>query len=143
MKRMIVLAGMVVACTSPLEIDVVPVDVTGDPIVSPASPGEFRVTVENRGTQEVAWGTGSSSCRLGLAVLLDDARAPIGDRMCTADIVVHLLEPGGSRTETITWDGRIVAGDEMVALPPGRYQIVGAAGRRASSQPIWVDVIED
>jgi hypothetical protein len=143
MKRItMAFAAVLVGCSNPLEIDVVPVDVTGDPVVSPSAPGEFRVSVENHGTREVAWGMGSSACQLDLAVVLDDRRVPIGNRVCTADVRVHALDPGGSLTETIPWGGQILVDNQLETLPAGPYRIVGLAGDRAVSPAIWVEVDE-
>lgn len=140
-NSVLILAVALTACGNPLDVSLVPVDVDGDLIVSPADPGEYVVTVENNGTGRITWGMGSSSCQFSLFVIADDIRHPIEERVCTADLVEQGLDPGESRSETFEWDGHIpdIEGQPFL-LPEGKYQVIGTAGSESSSKPISVTV---
>ena len=142
MNRNVVAIVALLGCSSPLDVDVIPVDITGDPIVSPLERSAFSVTAENSGSERIVWGMGSSSCQLGLAVIVADERYEIATRTCTGDFVELGLDPGGTRTEVFLWGGEIIVDDEVVVLGPGRYQVFGYAGERAESKRIWVTVVE-
>jgi hypothetical protein len=141
---------LALACGDPLGVSVVTLDVDGSIIVSPDEPEEFHVMAVNHGDERVVWGTGSSSCQLGLVVLdADGERHSIDFRMCTADLVEHGLDPGESRTETFLWDGRILVDQEpwsslppLQALPAGQYRVFGVAGDREQSAPLQVTVAQ-
>ena len=102
----------------------------------------LTVTATNRGSDRIRWGRGSSSCQLGAAVRLGgrQVEALVNHGGCTADLVDQALEPGGSRTESFTWSGLIVEGDDFAFLPAGAYQLRGAAGTAARSAPLAISV---
>ncbi len=137
-----VVLTLATACSDPLALDIVAVDVTGDLLVSPDNPATFRVSAVNRSRQRVVWGMGSSSCQLGLVVHVSaNERHRIDHRACTADLVEQGLDPGRSRTEAFTWGGEVLEGNEMRVLDPGRYGVVGVAGDKGESGSITVTVI--
>jgi hypothetical protein len=134
---------LVLSCGDPLGVSVVTLDVDGSVIVSPDEPEEFHVMAVNHGDERVVWGTGSSSCQLGLVVLdADGERHSIDFRMCTADLVEHGLDAGESRTETLLWGGTIMVDQEMQILPAGQYRVFGVAGDREQSAPLLVTVAQ-
>ena len=101
-----------------------------DTLTRPTEYPGLAVTVENLGDTRAVWGPGSSSCQLGAVVRIGRAelQAP-GSRACTDDLVEQGIDPGETRTETWRWDGWIVDEDGVrTELPPGRYQVAGAAG---------------
>lgn len=143
MPGAVVVSGLllVLACGDPLAVTVVTLDVDGSVSVAPNELEEFRVTAVNNGRERVVWGTGSSSCQLGLVVFDGDGeRHGIDFRACTEDLVEQGLDPGESRTEAFLWGGRIIVGQEMLILPPDDYDVVGIAGDRAQSKPLLVTV---
>lgn len=110
----------------------------------------FDVSAENVGSSPVQWGPGSSSCQLELRVRVDGedrfaAVGPSGGGPCTMDLSVHTLEPGESRTETVSWDGRAQPepGERLEELAPGTYEVRGFARPVATSEPISITVVED
>lgn len=110
-------------------------------VASPAKPAAAHVTATNIGDGQVTWGPGSSTCQLHLLVRVDgtDFFAPV-DRLCTADSRMYSLEPGESRTETLLWAGRVQRGNSVVFLESGTYEVRGAAGRTAASEPAVIQV---
>lgn len=132
---------VVLACRDSLGVSVVTMDVDGSVVVSPTELEGFRVTAVNRGDERIVWGSGSSSCQLGL-VVLDAAsrRHNIDFRDCTSDLVEQGLDPGESLTETFLWGGIIAVDQEMQVLPTGQYRVVGVAGER-QSPPLLVEVL--
>lgn len=132
---------LLLACGNPLAVTVVTLDLDGTVVVSPQEQEEFRVTALNRGDERVVWGSGSSSCQLGL-VVLDAAgqRHNIDFRGCTADLVEHALDRGESLTETFLWGGMIVVDQQLRALPAGQYRVLGVAGEH-DSPPLLVTVL--
>ncbi len=139
---------VVIACSDPLAVSIVTLDVDGSVVVSPPEPEEFRVTAVNRGDERVVWGTGSSSCQLGLVVLdADGQRHNVDFRYCTSDLVEQGLDPGESLSETFLWGGMIMVHQEpwsslpaLQALPAGQYRLFGTAGEREST-PLLVTVL--
>jgi hypothetical protein len=135
-------SAIILGCADPLAVEVFSVDVDGAPVVSPMEQAAFQVTAVNRGNERVTWGTGSSSCQLGLTVQDADAqRHSIDFRICTSDQVEQGLDPGASRTETFLWGGWIVLNGETRTLPSGEYRVRGVAGEREESAPILVTVL--
>jgi hypothetical protein len=132
---------LILACGDPLAVTVVTLDVDGSVIVSPNELEAFHVTAVNSGDERVVWGSGSSSCQLGLVVL--DAREShnIDFRVCTMDLVEQGLDPGESRTETFSWGGTIIVDQEIQVLPSGQYRVFGVAGDRGQSEPLLVTVL--
>jgi len=138
----------IIACGDPLAVTVVTLDVDGSVAVSPHEQEAFHVTAVNHGDERVVWGSGSSSCQLGLVVLdTDGRRHNIDLRDCTDDLVEQGLDPGESRTETFVWGGMIMVDQQpwsslppLQALPAGQYRLVGTAGERDSA-PLWVTVV--
>jgi hypothetical protein len=133
---------LVVGCGDSLSVDVVAVGVDGSPVVSPMEPGSFAVTADNLRDERIVWGSGSSSCQLGLTV--EDADGlwhDIDFRECTADVVEQGLDPGESRTETFLWGGWIVVDEQIRTLPSGQYRVRGGAGGREESEPLVVRVL--
>ena len=112
---------------------------------SPSEPVTLTVKAENRGGSRVVWGQGSSSCQLGSLVRVEGRDFPAPDliRPCTADLVDFGLDPGESQTESWNWAGYIVRGDSTQLLPPGTYQVRGAAGNVAVSAPIDIEIVEE
>jgi hypothetical protein len=102
--------------------------------VEPASlaPGDtvtITVLAENAGQKTIEFGRGSSSCRLSAVVRIDDMDyAVYAPRACLKDLVPWTLAPGESRTESWPWAGALAAVDTMYLLPPGTYELLGAAG---------------
>ena len=139
---------VVIACSDPLAVSIVTLDVDGSVVVSPMEPEGFRVTAVNRGDERVVWGSGSSSCQLGLVVLdADGQRHNIDFRDCTSDLVEQGLEPGESRSETFLWGGMIMVDQEpwsslppLQVLPAGQYRLIGTAGEQESA-PLLVTVL--
>lgn len=107
-------------------------------------PARVRVTAANVGLTRVTWGPGSSSCQLWLQVRTGNggAFAPVDGRVCTADLVTPALEPGESRTETLSWSGRAQVGDSIVVLEPGVYQLRGLALPASVSALVLVTLVE-
>jgi hypothetical protein len=138
----------VIACSDPLAVSIVTLDLDGNVVVSPQELESFRVTAVNRGDDRVVWGSGSSSCQLGLVVLdADGQRHSVDFRDCTSDLVEQGLDPGESLTESFLWGGMILVPQEpwssllpMQPLPAGRYRLFGTAGER-ESEPLWVTVL--
>ncbi len=129
------------ACANPLDIELMGLQLSGRPVVSPDEPGEFRADIENTGDTRVVWGTGSSSCQLDLFVIASGRHHRIDSRVCTADLVEQGLGPGEHRTELFEWDGRIPdGGNAWVVLPEGTYAVYASAGDRAQSDRLQVRV---
>lgn len=139
---------LVIGCGDPLAVTVVALDVVGSVTVSPNEEAEFHVTAVNRGDERVVWGSGSSSCQLGLVVLdADGGRHNIDFRACTDDLAEQGLDPGESRSETFLWGGTILVQQPpwsslppLQALPAGQYRLVGMAGEHESA-PLLVTVL--
>jgi hypothetical protein len=112
-----------------------------DAVVAPERPITIHVTATNVGDRSVTWGPGSSTCQLHLLVHVEQEEqfAPVR-RVCTADSRMFRLHPGESRTEVIEWDGLVHQGGELVRLAPGTYDVRGAAGRFAVSEPRPIEV---
>ena len=133
---------LVLACADPLAVSVFTLDVDGSAVVSPMEQAAFRVTAVNRGDSRIVWGSGSSSCQLGLVVLdADGQRHNIDFRDCTSDLVEQGLDPDASRSETFLWGGWIVVDQEIQTLPSGEYRVIGVAGDREQSAPLLVRVL--
>ncbi|MDH3498335.1 MAG: hypothetical protein OER21_16380 [Gemmatimonadota bacterium] len=129
------------ACGNPLAVNVMTVGVTGTIVVSPMEQGGFTVKAVNRDDERVVWGSGSSSCQLGLFVRDGDGRDHnIDFRDCTSDLVEQGLAPGDSISETIVWGGWIEVAGELQTLANGEYRVYGVAGDRARSEPLLVRV---
>jgi hypothetical protein len=112
--------------------------------VTADEPALVRVTARNDGYDRVQWGHGSSTCQLYLGVRVDTTwYAVVGHGICTMDYRAHYLDPGHSRTEVIGWDGRIWRDDAFERVPPGSYEVRGAAGLVAASPPVTITVAPD
>ncbi len=111
-------------------------------VTSETEPVTLTVTATNRGSDRVSWGRGSSSCQLGAVVRVAgrQVEARVNHGGCTDDLVDQALEPGESRTESFTWNGLILEGDDFAFLPAGAYQLRGAAGTAARSAPLAITV---
>jgi hypothetical protein len=132
---------LLLACEDPLSVTVFTLDVDGSVVISPTEQEEFHVTAVNRSDERVVWGSGSSSCQLGLVVVdATGQRHNIDFRVCTEDLVEQGLDPGESRVETFLWGGTIVVDQEMQTLPSGQYRVIGVAGERESA-PLVVTVL--
>jgi len=131
----------VVGCGNPLDVTLISLVVNGEPVVSPGSPSEFMVTVENTGSERITWGMGSSSCQLSLFVIADGIRHPVNHEVCTDDLGEQGLNAGERRTEDFEWGGAVpdIEGEPFV-LPEGRYRMIAAAGSVAESNALWVTV---
>jgi hypothetical protein len=125
------------ALTAPESLHVVAV--AENAVATPEQPAVIEVAVTNEGNRRVTYGLGSSTCRLHLLVRVEGSdRFVATDRVCTADHRTYTLEPGASRMETLEWDGRAWIGDEAVQLEPGEYEVRGAAGHKAMSEPLII-----
>lgn len=111
---------------------------------SASSSVELTVTAVNRGDTRVVWGKGSSSCQLSAVVRLGlrDVEAAI-PRGCTDDLAEQGLDPGESRTETFEWQGSVDLGPRFEPLPPGLYQVRGAAGSEWVSDAVEIRVVSE
>jgi hypothetical protein len=112
-------------------------------VVTPDEPAVIEVTAVNMGDSRVQWGNGSSTCQLGLAVLVDGEEVQaFSRRACTSDYRPHALGPGETRRETFEWDGRIFRSSTGPAEPlaPGVYEVYGVAGDLARSRTIRIRV---
>ena len=88
------------------------------------------VAVENVTDRRIQFGGGSSTCQFSAVVRQGDERFfMVEGRICSCDVVAHVLDPGGKRTERWTWDGVVVVGGEYKQLPRGSYELIGVAGR--------------
>ncbi|MEX0692721.1 MAG: hypothetical protein WEC54_03760 [Gemmatimonadales bacterium] len=131
------------ACGATLGPDTLSVTLS---ISSPTFPadGPFGITVTavNQSSRRVQWGEGSSGCQLDAVIRVDGRDySVLATRVCTADFGPHALEPGASRTETWTWEGEYLVGDDGLApVPPGTYEFRGRAGHSATSTPVLVTV---
>jgi hypothetical protein len=129
------------ALTAPESLHVVAV--AENAVATPERPAVIAVTVTNEGNRRVTYGSGSSTCQLHLLVRVDGLhRFAATERICTADHRTHTLEPGASRMETLEWDGRAWIGNEAVQLEPGDYEVRGAAGHKAMSEPLVITLQE-
>jgi hypothetical protein len=129
--------------STPLEVDLVAVDVTGPVTLTVGSPVEFVVTATNNRAERVVWGIGSSSCQLSLFVEGDELELHnIAFRACTVDLAEQGLDPGQTRTEVIAWDGHISVSGLMAALPAGVYQVTAMAGDEFESPQLTVTIVE-
>lgn len=139
------LAGLVFICgCSLLASEELALDATlpDGSIATPDAPVAVRVTVRNIGEARASWGPGSSTCKLQLMVRVDgvDRFAPV-NRVCTMDLTTHVLDPGESYIETLTWDGRVQLGsgpEGIEQLPPGTYELLGYAKDGATSERVLV-----
>jgi hypothetical protein len=114
-----------------------------DVSAAPGEPVAITVTVENVGDARAGWGRGSSTCQLALVVRVngEDFVAPFFDAVCRMDLVPHALGPGESRTEVLGWDGKIQRGtgpESIEQLGAGIYEVRGAAGHAAKSEPVMI-----
>ena len=119
------------------------VTISTDEIV--LSPGEelwISVTAENHGNTRISWGEGSTTCQLHLVVRFHsvDHVAPVIGRLCTSDMREMALDPGETETDVLPWTGYIYR-DSLLLLPPGKYEIRGAAGDVAKSEPVEIEVV--
>lgn len=138
------LGGLVLTatCGDPLVVTAVTIDIDGSVVVSAQEFKAFEVTAVNHGDERVTWGSGSSSCQLGLVVLdATGRRHNIDFRVCTADLVERGLNPGESRKESFLWDGTIWVDEEMQNLRLGQYRVFGVAGDFQQSEPLTVTVL--
>lgn len=114
---------------------------TDDSLTSASDLVVITVRVENQGRSRVVFGYGSSSCRLRSFVRTgEDDYFILDSRICTRDVAEQALEPGQSRTESWSWDGSIWKDQQSEVLPPGRYEVFGAAGDLVSSAPVIIGV---
>ena len=61
--------------------------------------------------------------------------------VCTDDLVEQGLGPGETRTERLEWRGTVVGEDKaVVQLPPGEYEVRGAAGETFLSARVQITV---
>lgn len=112
-------------------------------VAVPGEPVPITVTVSNVGDARAEWGQGSSTCQLALLVRVngEDYLAPLIQAVCTMDLAPHGLGPGESRTEVLGWDGLIQrepGRDSIERLGPGTYEVRGAAGLVARSEPVMI-----
>ena len=111
------------------------------PVTSPGSPATLTVRARNVGASRIVWGQGSSSCQLHAVARVEGVdRRTVESRICLDDIVEQGLDPGEVRTESWEWSGEVIFDAEPEALPPGRYEVRGAAGATLST-PIDMDVL--
>ena len=148
MRGVLVLGWVVVSLTfgctaATLGVDILAVDVDGAIVIRPGSQSEFEVTATNRTNQRVVWGMGSSSCQLGLVVLVSGQVRDIDFRACTDDLVEQGLNPDERRTERFVWDGHVSADGALSMLPPGLYRVFGIAGDEGQSAPLRVTILEE
>lgn len=138
----IALLALAMACSDPLAVDIVAVNIVGDVIVSPDEPATFRVTAVNRSNHRIVWGMGSSSCQLGLVVHIGVAqRQSIDHRACTDDLVEQGLDPGETRIEQFIWGGEVYVDGVPTMLDPGEYRVTAVAGTMGNSDPLLVTVV--
>lgn len=119
--------------------------VTDSPEARPSAPASLSVTATNVGYAVASWDRGSSSCQLTLVVRVQgkDVYAPHDAGVCTMDLAPRTLAPGESRTENLRWSGHAQLGitrESVVLLPPGTYEVRGAAGRQFVGAPILITV---
>ena len=97
--------------------------------------------VRNVGNGPASWGYGSSGCQLGAVVAFEGESLAIADRrVCVTDYVEHSLAPGESRTEAMSWSGSVRKDDSTELLPPGTYEVRGAAGSFVGDTFVEVEV---
>lgn len=103
--------------------------------------GPSPLAVTNTGHERVTWGRGSSSCQLSMYVVVEGVRHSISHGICTANLGEQGLDPGETLTEVFEWGGEVhdIEGEPFL-LPDGRYPLIGMAGGRAESRPLWVMV---
>jgi|GEM_PF-5137120 len=112
-------------------------------VVSPEEHVRLTVTVTNTSSTRFVWGHGSSGCQLGVVVRVADTDLiALGDRVCTDDVVEQGLDPGESRSETWLWDGTVVENELLEYLPPGDYDLYGAAGVWLSHEHVRIRVVQ-
>jgi hypothetical protein len=100
----------------------------------------ITVKAQNIGGSPIEYGRGSSSCRLGAVVRVNDADLPVPDpRACLRDLGPWILAPGERRRERLLWTGAVAATDTTYQLPPGTYELRGAAGFFLS-EPVEVEI---
>lgn len=135
-------AVLAIGCVSnPVDVDIVAVNVVGDVVIGPDQEAVLEVTAQNRTNHRVVWGMGSSSCQLGLIVLIGRAQQSIDFRGCTDDLVEQGLDPRAQRAETFVWDGQIFSNGQLAPLPPGRYRVFGIAGDQGVSASLEVTIV--
>ena len=102
----------------------------------------LTVTATNRTNEIIDFGEGSSNCWLWAKIDGEgiSQRVPWW-RACYADYAVRILEPGEEHTETLTWNGSIWNGEELVPAPVGTYEIFGLASGAVGS-PVTVELLE-
>lgn len=115
-----------------------------DGTASSSEPAELTVTAVNRGDSRVVWGKGSSSCQLSAVVRVGrrDLEA-VTPRVCTDDLAEQGLDPGESRAETLEWGGAVVLDGRVEVLLSGLYEVRGAAGSEAVSDPVEIRVVSE
>ncbi len=111
-------------------------------LVSSTEPVTLTVIATNRGSSRVTWGKGSSTCQLATVVRVEGKEygAPDLTKVCTTDLVEAGLDPGETRTEVFDWRGHATLPDTVRLLPPGKYGLRGAAGKKAWSDPVVIEV---
>jgi hypothetical protein len=114
-----------------------------DSVVLSSDPATITVRVENRGGSRIVWGNGSSVCQLHAVVRIEgNEYLASASRVCSDDLVEQGLDPDQSRSESWDWDGHIIRHDELEVLPPGRYQVHGAAGNWVGDSRIEIEIVE-
>jgi len=112
-------------------------------VTSAAAPVTLFVRVENCAGTRVVWGYGSSTCQLNADVRIGRSYYPaVGHRYCTQDAIELGLDAGESRVENWRWKGEIMKDQEIVTLPPGRYEVHGSAGRWVSATSVRIEVLQ-
>ncbi len=100
------------------------------------------VTAENQSDTKVDLGYGSSTCVLGATVWLDDEELPMYlERLCTADYVRRLLDPGERLVESWNWSGDVWRENARYTLPAGTYELAGRGGEFVG-EPVTVTIKE-
>lgn len=100
----------------------------------------ITVKAQNRGGSPIEYGRGSSSCRLGAVVRVNDTDVPVSvHRGCLRDLRPWILAPGERRQERLLWTVAVAAPDTTYELHPGTYELRGAAGPFLSA-PVEIEV---
>jgi hypothetical protein len=145
----VLLPGFMVGCEKctnlePAENDDLMITISAsDSVTSSSDPVDITVMAENIGEARVVWGHGSSSCQLEAFVAIEDGNfyLAVSSRICTDDVIEQGLDPGESRSESWSWDGQIIEDGGIKALPPGEYEVHGAAGEWLSSTFVKIEVL--
>jgi len=100
----------------------------------------ITIDAQNSGDSPIEYGRGSSSCRLGAVVRVNDTDVPVSvHRACLKDLRPWILAPGERRQERLFWTGVVAAPDTTYPLRPGTYELRGAAGPFLSA-PVEIEV---